>query len=132
MYGWYLFHKRTRGWLKINDPQAEYVDVVATPAEATAFDTHEQAREVLAYFTGNPNFPDCEVIDATIPAPTIADADQTPVKTRDEIMKDARERSEAEAALAREQRFHNGGEGVLLPRYGAGGFTLPDPLFPRR
>lgn len=118
-YGWYLRHFTTGKWIVIKfvvPGEADLVEVVAHPRDATKFDTHDQAWSMAQYLSSNPNFPPVTVEDATIPDAPTPDANPLDVKSFDAIVSEARARSDAASEQHRQAMAHEGGYAPLLAR----------------
>lgn len=145
-YGWYLQHRYSGMYLAVEmGSGGPSITATQNLKDATRFDTHVHARDVLAWLMQDADV-DYSVVDyAIFDAPT-PDADQTPVRSYQEVLDEAVAAKQAEIA----RRVHVGGNGGLSdtppmgeqqrmteaekPKgYGVGGFAITNsPLFPSR
>lgn len=143
-YAWYLTHRYTGQFLYVDfGSSGPLLMAVANLKDATPFDTHVQARDVLRWLMQDKEI-DFSVLDYAVFEEPPADFDQTPVRSFEEVLEEAqKDRAKALAAS-----FHDGGNAALTdappkgelqraaedqqPKgYGVGGFANA-PLFPSR
>lgn len=143
-YAWYLVHRYTGQYIYVDfGADGPSLTAVASLKDATSFDTHVQARDVLRWLMQDKEV-DFSVLDYAWFEEPPADTDQTPVRSFEEVLEDAQQnRAKALAAS-----FHEGGAAALMdappmgelqrvaeaekPKgYGVGGFA-DAPLFPSR
>lgn len=96
MYGWFLKHKRTGQYVRFDPPST--VTVVAELQAASRYETQNHAFAAIMDIQLLPMMLshrggqiELEAVDATIPEPQVPDADQTPVVSRDDLLKAAHE-----------------------------------------
>lgn len=143
-YAWYLTHRYTGQFICVDlGAGGPSLTAVANLKDATPFDTHVQARDVLRWLMQDKEI-DFSVLDYVVFEEPPADADQTPIRSFEEVLEEAQQ----DRAKALAASFHDGGNAALTdappmgelqrvaedqqPKgYGVGRFTNP-PLFPSR
>jgi hypothetical protein len=124
LYGWFIHYRA--GFVKVAPPDT--VSVVFSLPEATRFDTRQQAVEATIAL----NLPadQTRIIDATIPGPRTPDAEPPgEIKSREQIIADAKAKSAADAQELHAHRLKYGGRHELVPapeggNPPAGGFSV--------
>lgn len=144
-YAWYLTHRYTGQFICVDlGAGGPSLTAVASLKDATPFDTHVQARDVLRWLMQDKEI-DFSVLDYVIFEEPPADADQIPIRSFEEVLEEAQQ----DRAKALATSFHDGGSAALTdappmgelqraaeaekPKgYGVGGFATNPPLFPSR
>lgn len=82
-YGWFIRGKRTKLFVRV---QGSVLLALETPHEATMFPSEADARACIGTLV---MAPELEVVDYAIHEPSPPNADQTPVRTREQVIQDA-------------------------------------------
>jgi len=119
-YGWLIKHEKTGGYGVVHvAPDGISVTVARHPNEATMFPTRREVVDTLLFLQrSSSTFPDCDVVDYTLPEQPIPDADTAPVPSLGEIKTAALAAGEPRRLASRAARLsiRSQPSGQLIPK----------------